>query len=403
MSGPGVGTRAILLGADTQIGLALVRELAAAGVQVTAISHRAHAIGLASRGAAQTLVVGPPRSPTWLAALNRLAQQGEASLITVSEANLNWLQQHRGQLDACLKLSLPPAEALTWVLDKSRTLTAAQQLGMAVPRTEQARDWAEVEALAACFAFPAVLKWADPNQIAPLLAQQGLDLVKVEYVFSGLEWLQAAERYRALGQWPLLQQYCRGRGVGHFMFLHGDRVLQRFAHLRVAEWPPEGGFSSVCDAQAWDARVGAQSEALLRRIGWQGVAMVEYRLDETSGQAWLMEVNGRFWGSYPLAQQCDAGFGWLTHAAALGLPLQPPPMPRARWRCRMVGNELKGLLRVSLQPARILDRGYRRRPLRDLLRFVGDFLRPGVGYYVWSWRDPMPWFRDLGNLLLRRH
>ena len=36
--------------------------------------------------------------------------------------------------------------------------------------------------------------------------------------------------------------------------------------------------------------------------------MVEYRHDPLSGQYWLMEVNGRFWGSLPLATAAGADF-----------------------------------------------------------------------------------------------
>lgn len=62
-----------------------------------------------------------------------------------------------------------------------------------------------------------------------------------------------------------------------------------------------GGFSSVCDALPLSEHqaLQAQSVALLRAIGWEGVAMVEYRFDPATGTAVLMEINGRFWGSYP--------------------------------------------------------------------------------------------------------
>lgn len=35
---------------------------------------------------------------------------------------------------------------------------------------------------------------------------------------------------------------------------------------------------------------------LLDAFGWSGVAMVEYKVDERSGEPVLMEINGRFWG-----------------------------------------------------------------------------------------------------------
>jgi protein-tyrosine-phosphatase len=47
---------------------------------------------------------------------------------------------------------------------------------------------------------------------------------------------------------------------------------------------------------------------LVRAAGWHGVAMVEFKLDEVTGECRLMEVNGRFWGSLPLAVAAGADF-----------------------------------------------------------------------------------------------
>ena len=56
-----------------------------------------------------------------------------------------------------------------------------------------------------------------------------------------------------------------------------------------------------------------RSEALLASIGWEGAAMVEYRHDPATARSVLMEINGRFWGSIPLAHHCGAQFGWETY------------------------------------------------------------------------------------------
>ena len=391
----------IVVGIETQIGLAIIRELGVAGVRVVALTHDPQAIGLFSKHVHHAEIVAP-RSEALLECLQRLGDRfGVCSLVMVSEANLQWLIQHVDRLGPNIRPVVPPAKALEIVLDKGLTLAAAQRLGIAVPRTEEPANPEDVESLARNFQFPAVLKWKDPNGVALRLASLGLPLLKAEYVYSPDEWRQAAARYSTLGEWPLVQQYCRGQGLGQFFFVHEGRVIQRFQHLRIAEWPPEGGFSSVCDAVGPEQHVQllAQSEQLLLSIGWSGVAMVEYRLDRSTNHAVLMEINGRFWGSYPLAAQCGAGFALLAHRAAVGLPLSPVPVPRTRWRCRMVLTELKRLHRLLLQPARIADRQCEIRKIPEVVRFIADFFRPGVGYFVWSWRDPSPWFADLRNML----
>ncbi len=199
----------------------------------------------------------------------------------------------------------------------------------------------------------------------------------------------------------MVQSYCPGQGLGQFFFMHQGKALRRFQHLRIAEWPPEGGFSSVCDALPLDQCVALQerSIALLRHIGWEGLAMVEYRYDAMKQEAALMEINGRYWGSFPLAVHCHAGFALLTYQICMGEPLAVLSPPRQDIRCRMVATELKRLVRICLQPQRIADKSFPVRKAAEIRRFLADFLRPRVRYYVWSWNDPRPFFRDICNLL----
>lgn len=390
-----------VLGIETQIGLSLIRELGEAGIPVIGIATEANAIGLQSRYLAHGEILHRPRTDEGLAELRSFGERhGRGYLLTVSEANTSWLIENQEHLGLVIPL-LPSKDAFALVLDKARTLEAAEAVGIDVPRSASPADWAEVEALARDFRFPAVLKWSDPNAVAPALRAQGIDLVKAEYVYTADEFLKVAERYRRVGEWPLVQEYCAGVGLGQFFFMHRGQAVRRFQHLRIAEWPPEGGFSSVCDAVPLEQFAALQEKSirLLQHIGWDGVAMVEYRYDPASGRAVLMEVNGRFWGSFPLAMYCGAGFGLLAYSLQGQGRMPDLPPPNDTLRCRMVATELKRLRRILLQPGQIRDRTFQVRPLHEVLRFVGDFLRPSVRYYVWSLKDIKPFIRDVRNML----
>ena len=393
----------IVLGLETQIGLSLVRELGRAGIPVIGIAQNPRAIGLRSRYLTRGVVVPDTRSEALLASIRDLGQtHGSCCLLTVSETNLTWLNQHRGELGQ-VRLGIPDAERLALVLDKRLTLAAARGVGIAVPETAEPEDIEQARQLATSFPFPAVLKWKNPQQVSQRLHALGLPLHKAEYVYTSSQWLAVAERYACVEAWPMVQTYCPGRGLGQFFFMHNGIAVRRFQHLRIAEWPPEGGFSSVCDAVPLDRHVELQerSIALLRDIGWQGVAMVEYRWDAASDQAVLMEINGRFWGSHPLAVHCGAGFALLAYHQTMGLSLPHLPAARDDLRCRMVATELKRLRRIVFQQSLIADRSFIAKPGAELWRFLSDYLRTKVRYYVWSLEDPLPFLADLRNALQR--
>lgn len=130
--------------------------------------------------------------------------------------------------------------------------------------------------------------------------------------------------------------------------------------------------------------------------------MVEYRHDPATGRTALMEINGRFWGSLPLACWCGAGFALLTYAVLGNGELPDLPPPRTDLRCRVMGVELKRLARILFRPGAIRDRRFPIRPVREIADFIGDTLRPNVRYYVFAADDPLPFLRDIVNAVVRR-
>src|SRR4030095_221723 len=98
----------------------------------------------------------------------------------------------------------------------------------------------------------------------------------------------------------------RGGGVGVEMLVDRGEVVLSFAHERIHELPLTGGGSTYRRAIAMPDALLEDSQKLMRALGWHGVAMVEYRAH--NGDHWLMEINGRFWGSLPLAAYAGVDF-----------------------------------------------------------------------------------------------
>lgn len=393
---------AIVWGLESQIGVNIVRELGRCGIPVIGLAERPAAPGTRSRYLVHCETAQPRGTPL-IEQIVRLGEtRGARVIFAISEGNSLFLAQHRAVLGAVRAL-VPSEAALAAVCDKQTTLQLAQRIGIRVPRSIQVTSADDIERCTSGLPFPVILKWSDANAVMPALNRAGLPFRKVEYAYAAEALAAALHRYDAIGAWPLVQEYCPGHGLGQFFFMHAGEALRRFQHVRVAEWPPEGGFSSVCDAVPLGEHRALQEKsiALLREIGWEGVAMVEYRYDPASGEARLMEINGRYWGSFPLAVHCGAGFALYAYfVTGLGRTLDLPA-PRTDLRCRMVATELKRLVRILFQPGAIVDRRFVRKPLAEIARFALDFVRPHVRYYLMCTDDPGPLVQDIVNLSRR--
>lgn len=380
----------LLLGTESSIGLAILRELGRHQVPVHGVGRSPNAIGRYSRYCTNHLTRGQGPLERWLPRM--IEETGARALIAYSETDLIALSAMPDRIAGC-EILTARAGPLQRVLDKARTIEAARAVGIEVPIDHQNMPdhW------------PVVLKWADPPTVIPKLQAAGLDWHKTEYCRDAAELDAALARYAPLGLRPLVQSYAPGRGIAQMFYREGGRTTLFFQHEQLNEWPPEGGIASLCRALPAELHqtLRAKSEALLDAIGWEGPAMVEYRHDSLTGRSVFMEVNGRFWGSQPLATAAGAQFAWeLYHRCTLGeAPSSPPYRPGIK--ARMIAPECKRLARLFFQPSKIADPFFKARPWRDLIFLFVGFVDPEMHHYIFAWDDPMPVVADLIELVKR--
>ena len=174
-----------------------------------------------------------------------------------------------------------------------------------------------------------------------------------------------------------------------------------FQHRRLTELPYTGGVSVTSVSEALDPLLASQAITLLRALHWDGVAMVEFRQDSTSGRAVLMEVNGRYWGSISLAVQAGMDFplyDWqLAHGKVPTVPSQYAIGIKWRW----LSGDLTRFRSLLMDP--IPNHVPRPSPWKEAWRFLLDS-RLSTRSALWSIADPQPaiseTLRTLKRLLL---
>jgi predicted ATP-grasp superfamily ATP-dependent carboligase len=85
--------------------------------------------------------------------------------------------------------------------------------------------------------------------------------------------------------------------------------------------------------------------SVLDRLDWTGPAMVEF-MHTPEGEYYLIEVNGRYWGSLPFAIACGVEFPWLHYCQLLDR--DPPTVAPGDYRidirqCRLLYEDVKWL------------------------------------------------------------
>jgi predicted ATP-grasp superfamily ATP-dependent carboligase len=224
----------------------------------------------------------------------------------------------------------------------------------------------------------------------------------VSYSNSEAELRQALMRLPTSSYPVLLQERIVGPGVGVSLLIWNGELRAAFCHRRIREKPPSGGVSVLRESIPLEDDLLEASVGLLKDLEWQGVAMLEYKRDMNSGTYYLMEINGRLWGSLQLAIDSGVDFPVLLVKAALGEPLPPVTKYRigirSRWEWGDVDNLLALLFHTSDRLA--LPSG---RPRR--LAVIADFfqaLRTGTQSEVLRLSDPLPFIRESVNWILGR-
>ena len=376
--------------------VAIIRSLGRSGYRVVAADSEPGALGFHSRYTCCAAVYPSPRTApeAFCAALHTLVAAEDVGLIIpVTDLSAQPLAAAR-QRFAPVRLAIPPDEALQVVTDKARTLELAARLGVPTPRTRLVHTVSEALAAGAAWGWPLVLK---PQVSHKLESGQGIESFQVTYAESPADLEQKMARFEGRCG-VLLQRYFAGVGHGVELLMSRGRPLAAFQHQRRREIPLSGGASSYRESVRLDPMLYGYAERLLAALEWTGLAMVEFKVAD--GRVALMEINGRVWGSLPLAVASGMDFpARLARLHFAGEPRSPARVDsdyRIGVRCRDLQRDLLWIAAVLGGKRRydFLHAPSRRRAVRALL----GILDPRRKQDLLVWDDPLPGLFELPRL-----
>lgn len=387
------GARVLILDAHADAAIACLQSLGRAGYVVYIAGARDTEVAFKSRYANQRLIYPNPQDGakaflTWLEAI--VADHQFDAIIPVTDATIHpvmGLSDRHLAKDIAL---LPPRHAYDIAFDKEKTRALAHELGVPVPASVLVKAGDESWAQRDFGDFPRYIK---PVQSKIWNQGVGHSLVP-ELIRDQESFGKVMQRFLCYGA-VQVQSYVQGRGVGIEVLCDHGEVVLAFAHLRLHEYPLTGGRSTYRQAIALPADLLESSKKLMAALQWHGVAMVEFKQGK-QGYA-LMEINGRFWGSLPLA--ISAGVDFPAALLALHLHGRRPQQPsyRVGRRQRNLGFDMVWMrdnLRADMQDPRLLTESVPTSALAWL-----RVLTPSEGWDHFDWRDPGPGLQQIWQLV----
>jgi predicted ATP-grasp superfamily ATP-dependent carboligase len=316
-------TRILVLDADTPKSLAIVRALGNQHEVWTAADSRTALAGW-SKYASRHLTHALKQDVDLVDWTFSVCLKNQIEIVIPPEESSSLLLARHSDRFAQHDIGIAalPADALDCVVDKVKTIDAAKALGMLVPPTEVPQRSADVIESARRLGYPVVVK---PRSTRFWDGSRFIESSSIGYANSDAQLARLMHRVDPRMPTPIVQKFIAGEGIGVCMLMGNDGVvLAEFAHRRLRDYRPTGSGSVLRQSIALTPQLRDSSARLLQFLGCRGVAMVEFRTDSRTGDIYLMEINGRFWGSLQLAIDAGVNFPALLVDWMLGNRIQRP-------------------------------------------------------------------------------
>lgn len=339
--------RVMVTDASENHALAVTRSLGVRGISITACDDKRLAKSSYSTFCADSFVYPSPRinATDFIETLLSKVKRGNyQALFPMTEKTILPLSLHRHRFQGLVTIPLASHTAITRAFDKAAVVELARQSGVPIPKTICIKSIDDLAASAKEIGFPVVIK---PSTSEVLVTDDRVvSTGKPQYAFNEADIQLYCERHPSREQSLLVQEFVPGVGVGTFALFNRGEPRAWFAHRRLRDVVPTGSGSALRESVPLNPAMKEYAERLLRGLDWHGVAMVEFKIDSRDNTPKIMEINGRFWNSLPLAIAAGVDFPSLLYRMAMDGDIAPVNTYRTGVQCRWLLGDLRHLLSV---------------------------------------------------------
>jgi len=192
--------------------------------------------------------------------------------------------------------------------DKARLADTAEKYGVPIPKTYRPVSIEEAEDLSTELPYPVLLK--------PRISSSGKGIKEVS---TARELLAALGRMKEMF---VIQEYIEGEDLELTIFcIHGEPIAgSTYLSLRNAPLPygPPVACLSIKDESLMNL-----GKDFLKKLGYHGVAHMDFRRDRRDGQPKLLDFNARIAGTNEISTVTGIDFAYLQYLITAGERIGP--------------------------------------------------------------------------------
>jgi len=386
--------RVLAVVGDSQVGLWLVRCLGRNGLTVFTVCNTVNglpAYSKHSRGAWALENVQDDRA--FLDAVDGLARQLDVgSIMTIAEEYHLALIEGRERFEPGIRVLSPPAGPFAKAVDKHMIHEVCQQIGVPVAKGMTLDRL--MQAGGDGLRFPLVMRTRQQNgpnvhRQTPWKAAYASDKARLQELYEAVE---------PIADNVLVQEYHPGVEDYVQVLMHRGEAYAVGEYLGEHHMPLAGGVT-VQRITCRHEPVIEDAIRLLKAIGWEGIAGVQFHYDPATGQYIFLEINPRFIGGLPTIIMAGFDAPFLLWQSHFEPEKMRPPAYRLGVRTRILGGDANWMLGMvrgdELPPGQ-----HRIGKLSAIGRFLWN-CGPWTKEDTFSWRDPKPFLMDLKHMVRR--
>lgn len=292
----------LILDGQHKNSLAIIRHLGQTHLyEIHVVSYQKFSISFYSKYAQKKFVITDPKKDpeSYITELLQLLQNEHyLVLIPVSYISFILCSAHKEEILKHTHIIIASEESIKTASSKIATYRLAHQLNIPYPTFIEVHHIDDISTTDT--SYPCVIK-----------APYEIGKTAVEYAGNENELIEKYTKmckdYKFNEKLPIIQKYIQGDGVGFFAFYQKGICKRFFVHKRLREYPFTGGVSTAAEG-FYNSQVIEDGKKILDRLQWEGVAMVEFKKDNSTGLYNIMEINAKFWGSLDLALVSGVNF-----------------------------------------------------------------------------------------------